>query len=628
MDLTEELKSHAKKIDELLANIKVCDPAVGSGAFPLGLLNEIVKARVKIGEYINSEYSIYDLKLHAISNSIYGVDFDPGAVEIAKLRFWLSLVVEEDTPSPLPNLDHKIMQGNSLISEYEGIKLFDDDILIDIESRFAEIDQLENTINSIQQQYFLLHSKGEYTNTSKFELQEKIKPLNNKIKSLKRQNTQEVESSGLFDRENVNKQIAQNTARALNAKKAELISTHSQSNKERLKKEIEELSWRLIEITLQERGELDKLEKIKELRRERSKPFFIWKLEFGEVFKKNGGFDVIIANPPYINTREIRHEPWRVDLEREYGWVDDLYNHFTELAFRLTKNNGIISFITSDTFLTLQSKANMRDKLLNNEIIHIIQTPKAFSAMVNTAIYIVKNNNKIDNYPFDYSDIRKPNYEKLGFSEDYVNSSGKGVINWEKILAPLFGGSFKDYIKNIDIDLFRENLNQTFFSPTKMNLQIRDKLIPGVKKLYDSYWELVKTSRDISNNIMLLNEYRDSLKPNDLTLLGLVTEGGQGMATGNNGRFVGCLKGTKSANRILVTRAQKLFEAFSKNNKLYDAYHLFSNCTNKNNFDDILSGMDELEIRELFDEIKMKNSRDIFVKDIFLELLTHLKLPI
>ena len=168
---------------------------------------------------------------------------------------------------------------------------------------------------------------------------------------------------------------------------------------------------------------------------------------------------MIIANPPYINTKEIRNEPWRGDLEREYGWVDDLYNHFTELAFRLTKNNGIISFITSDTFLTLQSKANMRDKLLNNEIIHIIQTPKAFSAMVNTAIYIVKHNNKIDNYPFDYSDIRKPNYEKLGFSEDYVNSSGKGVINWEKILAPLFGGSFKDYIKKIDIDLFREFTN-------------------------------------------------------------------------------------------------------------------------------------------------------------------------
>ena len=61
--------------------------------------------------------------------------------------------------------------------------------------------------------------------------------LNNKIKSLKRQNTQEVESSGLFDQENVNKQIAQKTARALNTKKAELISTHSQSVKERLKNE-------------------------------------------------------------------------------------------------------------------------------------------------------------------------------------------------------------------------------------------------------------------------------------------------------------------------------------------------------------------------------------------------------
>ena len=61
LDLTNEIKSNAKKIDGLLANIKVCDPAVGSGAFPLGLLNEIVKARVKIGEFIDSEYSISDL---------------------------------------------------------------------------------------------------------------------------------------------------------------------------------------------------------------------------------------------------------------------------------------------------------------------------------------------------------------------------------------------------------------------------------------------------------------------------------------------------------------------------------------------------------------------------------------
>ena len=79
----------------------------------------------------------------------------------------------------------------------------------------------------------------------------------------------------------------------------------------------------------------------------------------------------------------------------------------------------------------------------------------------------------------------------------------------------------------------------------------------------------------IANNFAELDSYRAALKPGNLTLLGLVTEGGQGMATSNNGRFVGCLKGSKPANRILETRAQKLFEAFSKKQKLYDLYHSF-----------------------------------------------------
>ena len=303
LDLTDELKKNANKIDKLLANIKVCDPAVGSGAFPLGLLNEIVTARVKIGEYIDSKYSIYDLKLHAISNSIYGVDLDPGAIEIAKLRFWLSLVVEEDTPSPLPNLDHKIMQGNSLISEYEGIKLFDDNLLDNHESWHAKIAKLEKSRDSKQKEHFLLYGKGEYSSNSKANLEEIIKPINREINSLKRKINEAgmlKQSSDLFDQEiNANKQIAQNTARELNAKKAELISTHSQSEKERLKKKIEELTWRLIEITLQERGDPDKLVEIESLRRRRIKPFFIWKLEFSEVFKENKGFDVVIGNPPY-----------------------------------------------------------------------------------------------------------------------------------------------------------------------------------------------------------------------------------------------------------------------------------------------------------------------------------------
>ena len=88
-------------------------------------MNEIVRARATLSPYLNQpERPVYELKRNAIENSIYGVDIDPGAVDIAKLRFWLSLVVDEEdikNIKPLPNLDYKIMQGNSLITSYEGI---------------------------------------------------------------------------------------------------------------------------------------------------------------------------------------------------------------------------------------------------------------------------------------------------------------------------------------------------------------------------------------------------------------------------------------------------------------------------------------------------------------------------
>lgn len=135
-----ELKKHATDIDNFLSNIKVCDPAIGSGAFPVGMMTEIVKARLffletkclsdsylpmsatQTGNNLQGDEvrrNIYNYKRDCIQNSLYGVDIDTGAVEIAKLRLWLSLVVDEEdikTIKPLPNLDYKIMQGNTLLS--------------------------------------------------------------------------------------------------------------------------------------------------------------------------------------------------------------------------------------------------------------------------------------------------------------------------------------------------------------------------------------------------------------------------------------------------------------------------------------------------------------------------------
>ena len=118
--LPERIRANAPRIDEKLAGVRVCDPAVGSGAFVVGMMNEIIRARGALTPHVgeNQERTAYDFKRHAIQNCLYGVDVDSGAIEIAKLRLWLSLVVDEEereSIQPLPNLDYKIVCGNSLL---------------------------------------------------------------------------------------------------------------------------------------------------------------------------------------------------------------------------------------------------------------------------------------------------------------------------------------------------------------------------------------------------------------------------------------------------------------------------------------------------------------------------------
>ena len=106
-----------------LKNIKICDPAVGSGAFPMGMLNELFACRTLLEGDSADEERRSRIKKEIVRENIYGVDIEKGAVDIARLRFWLAIIVDEKIPLPLPNLDYKIMQGNSLLESYEGISL-------------------------------------------------------------------------------------------------------------------------------------------------------------------------------------------------------------------------------------------------------------------------------------------------------------------------------------------------------------------------------------------------------------------------------------------------------------------------------------------------------------------------
>ncbi|MDD3427564.1 MAG: TaqI-like C-terminal specificity domain-containing protein [Caldisericia bacterium] len=311
--LAESIIKKANELDELLMNIKVADPAVGSGAFPLGMINEIVRARKILNIYLDKRLTDYQLKKHAISNSIHGVDIDPGAVEIAKLRLWLTLIVEESTPSPLPNLDHKIMQGNSLISEYEGIKLFD-------EGLFKKSKEFKGE----QLPFGFGKSNSEI----------KLEDLQNKI--------------------------------------SQYVDESQKTKKQTLKEDIDNLKWEIIEESFKEQKKVKQLNNLVKLRHKNIKPFFIWMLEFSDVFKEKGGFDIVIGNPPYVgikNNKDIFDEIKKSQLGQYYKGRCELFYFFFHLALNIGKQTSSIAFITTNYYISADFAQNLREDIKNRSIV-------------------------------------------------------------------------------------------------------------------------------------------------------------------------------------------------------------------------------------------------------------------
>ena len=160
----ETFKKNAVSIDLILEDIKICDPAIGSGAFAVGIVNLISRLRVMLKNFVDRKYknTSYYFKRDCIQNSIYGVDIDISAVEITKLRLWLSLIVDEadyTSTEPLPNLDYKIMQGDSLIDEFYGYKFSitqNDKKQYSLSENPKEIDDLVTELNSLQKKYINL----------------------------------------------------------------------------------------------------------------------------------------------------------------------------------------------------------------------------------------------------------------------------------------------------------------------------------------------------------------------------------------------------------------------------------------------------------------------------------------
>lgn len=397
--LPPSIEKFAKEIDDKLATIKICDPAIGSGAFPVGMMSTIVKARMVLSNYlIDKNRTLYTFKRDCIQNSLYGVDIDPGAVEIAKLRLWLSLVVDEDDIKkikPLPNLDYKIMQGNSLLEEFEGIKLFDEKIItvIDVDKE-KQIESLKQKQTVLQKEYFVLHSQSKLTSTKQAELNSDLKRISTQLKKLNQPEMATKENSGLFDVYS----DAKKKGDMLKSLHKEFFESTQKSKKDSIKKHIEQLEWELIEATLKEQNKVSALKKLEEFKQSNTKPFFLWKLNFADVFEEKGGFDVVIGNPPYVQIQKFKGQSIQEDLQKEkyitYSKTGDLYCLFYEKGLSLSKEStGLLCYITSNKWMRADYGENLREYLskLNPLILLDLGSGVFESATVDSNILLIRN---------------------------------------------------------------------------------------------------------------------------------------------------------------------------------------------------------------------------------------------
>jgi len=393
------IEKKAADIDAALAKIKVCDPAIGSGAFPVGMLHEIVQAREVLGVLQSAPARPYDLKKHAIGHSIYGVDIDPSAIDIARLRLWLSLIVDEDDYDEidaLPNLDYKIMQGNSLIEEYEGVKLFDKTFIGEDEDTFLveEKKRCTERRGAIQREYIKGIQNGEPFDARRAELDQELETVNATLKKIetveKKAAKRKVDQAeGLFDLVSE----ARKKAKLLEARQDEFFEASSSDRKCQLRDEITRLEWELIEATLQEQGKTDALAKLETFKNSGEKPYFLWKLNFSEVFRQKGGFDVVIGNPPYFNIDTFgAKSPIQEYLKRKYSvYMDksDILFYFFERS-RYLSTKGIVAFITSNAYLSAAKAKLLRRFFVDRNLVRKVANFEEYmvfkEASITTAI--------------------------------------------------------------------------------------------------------------------------------------------------------------------------------------------------------------------------------------------------
>lgn len=336
----------AKRIEKLLDTVKICDPAIGSGAFPMGMLQEIFNAKTALDLTLDHA----EVKRQIIQNNIYGVDLEPGAVDIARLRFWLALVVDETEPQPLPNLDYKIMQGNSLLEQFEDISLKFERKVFEVKI-VKQVDLFGRVVNP---QYTINEYLQTKQHTKEFDITElEEKYFLSNIAEEKQQIREKIEN---FERQFILEQLNEREKQLneiLQLKENDFtidISKVSESNAVYLRKGKKAKDIEIQKAELEKvRQYRDRLNQIKP----GEKPWFLWHLYFMDVFDK-GGFDIVIGNPPYIQMQKdagYLSQMLENSNFQTFERTGDIYSLFYENGFNQLKNKGIITFISSNKWM-------------------------------------------------------------------------------------------------------------------------------------------------------------------------------------------------------------------------------------------------------------------------------------
>ena len=371
----------AEAILRALDSLRACDPAVGSGAFPIGLLHELVnlarlcetRARGKDPAETDSHW-LFDAKTRFIERAIYGVDLQARAIEICKLRLWLSLVVDyplDVDPADcsaksfrdalrklpaLPNLDFKIRRANSLTDMIHGepVNL----------GKLRENDAARpalNKLSSAKLEFFHAESVAK-----KRDLQLAIFDALTELAEIALRDARN--DLGLVPDE-------RNAARV-----AELERARAAVGADRA----------LVKSALQSKARVADKEAVIEQLRARfddpEKPTFVWQLDFAEVFHRpavmragqsepgvpgDPGFDIVVANPPYVRHEKIKElKPLLKDRFECFEGTADLFVYFYERAVTLLRLGGALAFITSNKFYRAGYGGKLRAYLARELTLH------------------------------------------------------------------------------------------------------------------------------------------------------------------------------------------------------------------------------------------------------------------